>query len=152
MIADTIKNNRVYHSLHPEFRKAFRFLLRKDLTRIPCGKHLIGRRGTYAIVQEYLTKKPEEGVIECHRRYIDIQFVVSGIETIGVCNKTDCKAGRYDRKKDFQPLRGTPDFITLRAGSFAVFFPHDGHMPCLMRGRKSEKVRKVVVKVPVITP
>jgi YhcH/YjgK/YiaL family protein len=149
MIIDALHNYRMYLSLHPEFQKAFRFLLRKELITIPCGKYAIGRKGTYAIVQEYKTKKPSEGVIECHRKYIDIQFIVKGAELIGVCNKANCKAARYEPKRDFQRLEGKSDFITLRAGHFAIFMPHDGHMPCLMRDRRSEKVRKIVVKVPV---
>jgi YhcH/YjgK/YiaL family protein len=149
MIIDALNNYQLYLPLHPEFKKAFRFLLREDLPSLPCGKYAIGRKGTHAIMQEYKTKKQSDGVIECHRKYIDIQFMAKGTELIGVCSKAGCKAARYEPKRDFQRLEGKPDFVTLRAGHFAIFMPHDGHMPCLMRGKKSEKVRKVVIKVPV---
>jgi YhcH/YjgK/YiaL family protein len=149
MIIDALHNNRLYLTLHEEFKKAFRFLLRKDILTVPCGKYPIGRKGTHAIVQEYKTKKRSDGVIECHRKYIDIQFIAKGGESIGVCDKAVCKEAQYEPERDFQRLEGETDFITLTAGHFAIFMPHDGHMPSLMRGRKSEMVRKIVIKVPV---
>ncbi|HCE44576.1 MAG TPA: hypothetical protein DET40_13605 [Lentisphaeria bacterium] len=39
---------------------------------------------TFAIVQEYMTKDGSEGFIECHRKYIDVQYVASGISKIPV--------------------------------------------------------------------
>ena len=36
--------------------------------------------------------------------------------------------------------------VEMRAGNFAILFPHDARMPGLIHGRP-ERVRKVVVKV-----
>ena len=150
MIYDTLKNSGIYHSVHSEFKKAFTFLCGKKLLTLPIGKHKIGRKGTFAIIQEYSTKDESEGFIECHRKFIDIQYLAKGIEKIGVCAKSACTPlTPYDADKDFQKLKGKVDFITLDPNVFAVFFPDDGHMPTIMRGRKKEKVRKIVVKVPV---
>ena len=150
MIYDTLKNGGMYHSVHPEFKKAFTFLCGKNLLTLPTGKYKIGRKGTFALVQEYPTKEESEGFIECHRKYIDIQHLAKGAEKVGICAKSACKPLiPYDPEKDFQKLQGKVDFITLEPNVFAVFFPDDGHMPALRHGKKKENVRKIVVKVPV---
>jgi YhcH/YjgK/YiaL family protein len=114
------------------------------------GKYKIGRKGTFALVQEYSTKDESEGFIECHRKFIDIQYLAKGSERVGVRAKSACAPLiPYDPEKDFQKLKGKVDFITLDPDVFAVFFPDDGHMPAIKYGKKNEKVRKIVVKVPV---
>ncbi|MDD3155663.1 MAG: YhcH/YjgK/YiaL family protein, partial [Victivallaceae bacterium] len=55
----------------------------------------------------------------------------------------------YDAKKDcafyaYNPAGGT--ILTLTPGVFAVFFPNEGHMPCLAVGSPAT-VKKVVVKI-----
>lgn len=150
MIYDTLKNGGIYHSVHSEFKKAFTFLSGKNVLTLPIGKYKIGRKGTFAIVQEYSTKEESEGLIECHRKYIDIQYLAKGVEKIGICAKSECTPMiPYDAEKDFQKLKGKVDFITLQPGIFTVFFPEDGHMPAIRHGKKQGKVRKIVVKVPV---
>ncbi|MFA6568975.1 MAG: YhcH/YjgK/YiaL family protein, partial [Victivallales bacterium] len=150
MIYDTLKNGGIYHSVHSEFKKAFTFLCGKNILTLPTGKYKIGRKGTFALVQEYSTREESEGFIECHRKYIDIQYLAKGVEKIGVCAKSACTPMiPYDAEKDFQKLKGKVDFITLQPGAFTVFFPEDGHMPAIRHGNKQVKVRKIVVKVPV---
>ena len=150
MIYDTLANSGIYNSAHSEFKKAFAFLCGKNLLTLPVGKYKIGRKGTFVLVQEYATKDESEGFIECHRKFIDIQYLVKGSEKVGIRAISACAPLiPYDSEKDFQKLKGKVDFITLEADVFAVFFPDDGHMPAIKYGKKSEKVRKIVVKVPV---
>jgi len=151
MIVDSLKNCRSYFSLHPMFREAFEFLADPDAGSLALGKHEIGTGGAYAIVEEYQTRDASAGTLECHRKYIDIQYVMRGSERIGVCGKDRCRAREreYDEAKDLQMLEGEADFITLGPGCFAVFLPQDAHLPGLRHENKNEKVRKVVVKVPV---
>jgi biofilm protein TabA len=149
MIVDSLKNCRSYFSLHPLFMEAFEFLADSAAGSLALGKHEIGTRGAYAIVDEYQTKDASAGTLECHRKYIDIQYVVRGSERIGVCSKDRCRAREYDETKDLQMLEGDADLITLGPGWFAVFMPQDAHLPGLRHGDKTENVRKVVVKVPV---
>ena len=107
MIYDTLKNGGIYHSVHSEFKKAFTFLRGKNLLTLPIGKYKIGRKGTFALVQEYSTREESEGFIECHRKYIDIQYLSKGIEKVGVCAKSECTPMiPYDAEKDFQKLKG----------------------------------------------
>ena len=150
MIFDTLKNGVIYYPVHPEFKNVFRFLSRKNLSKLAIGRHELGKDGTYAIVQEYQTKDESEGFIECHRKYIDLQYVAGGIEKTGISAKSACtEATEYDSEKDFQKLKGKTDFITLEPSVFVIFFPEDGHMPCITAGKRKSKVRKIVFKIPV---
>jgi YhcH/YjgK/YiaL family protein len=87
-------------------------------------------------------------LIECHRRHIDIQILIRGVEEIGVCHRFDAVVSAWDEERDFETLEGDVDFITLRPGSFVIFLPQDGHMPKIRHGG-SVSVRKIVIKVPV---
>jgi YhcH/YjgK/YiaL family protein len=101
----------------------------------------------FALVQRYDTKPREKGLWEAHRRYIDVQFVASGIESLGwaqLGNLTETQP--YSAEKDCLLLAGSGDVVTARAGDFLVFFPEDAHMPCLAHDQPSP-VLKVVVKV-----
>ena len=73
---------------------------------------------------------------------------VRGVELIGVTQSSKLKVTEpYDAAKDIMfYARGDGDFITLRAGMFAVFGPQDAHMPSLA-AKGSDIVRNVVVKV-----
>jgi biofilm protein TabA len=100
----------------------------------------------YVLVQEYETNPPEQGKWEAHRRYIDVQYVASGRERMGFANLSTMQLGEDKSEKDFQGLSGTGNFLDIFSGAFVIFFPEDGHMPCLCV-EQPEPVRKVVLKV-----
>jgi YhcH/YjgK/YiaL family protein len=150
MIFDILSNFNNYLSLSPHFRDVSNFVASVNLHDIALGRHEISGKGSFALVNEYVTKKPEESFIECHLNYIDIQIMARGIEVIGFCSKYDCTELPYDPEKDFQKLKGELNFITMKTGSFAVFFPADGHMPGLQYNGAEAMVKKIVIKVPVL--
>jgi YhcH/YjgK/YiaL family protein len=102
----------------------------------------------YALVQEYDSKLKEEGKWEAHRRYIDLQYVVKGVEGIGYANIHHLKQEEYDTGKDFLPLQGEGDLVTVRNGSFVLLFPEDAHMPGMAIGTPVS-VKKIVLKISV---
>jgi YhcH/YjgK/YiaL family protein len=54
----------------------------------------------------------------------------------------------YDAENDFALFKGHGDFMTMTAGTFAIFAPQDAHMPCIAI-QEPQQVKKVVVKVRV---
>jgi biofilm protein TabA len=149
MIIDSLDHFRDYLGVHPLFAPVAAFLDATDLGSLADGRHEIGAEGCFALVSGYRTLAPGEGFIECHRRHIDIQIVLSGVEQVGVCRRGECTAISFDEAGDFGVLEGEVDLVTLRPGCFAVFLPQDGHLPKLSRGAAT-MVRKVVIKVPVL--
>ena len=147
MIFDTLNHFDDYCRVHPLFGRVAEFLSTVALGELAEGRHQVGPEGYFALVSQYVTQAPDEGFIECHRRHIDVQIVVRGVEEIGVCHRSDAVVSAWDEERDFETLQGKVDFITLRPGSFVIFFPQDGHMPKIRHG-ESASVRKIVIKVP----
>lgn len=147
MIIDRIENAALYYPLHPRFKQAFDYIAQIDIHTLPVGRHDIDD-GMYVLVQEYTTKQKGEGKWEAHRRYIDLQYVVQGVEGMGYANIHDLEQGEYVPEKDFLPLFGEGEQIALKSGYFVLLFPKDAHMPSMALG-DSKPARKIVVKIAV---
>ena len=81
------------------------------------------------MVHEYNTKDKKKAKLEAHRKYIDIQYIHSGVELIGVAAFKDQIPITDDTEKDLAFYEGDASFIKLETGMFAIFFPDDLHMP-----------------------
>jgi len=83
----SINPTELYNQVHlnPErWAQAFRFLATTDLAALPKGRHELDGTNLYASVDEYLSREPEDCRLEAHRKYADIQYVISGQEQIGI--------------------------------------------------------------------
>jgi YhcH/YjgK/YiaL family protein len=149
MIIDKLDKAGMYTDMHPLFSKAFGFLQQKDLAKTEEGKYVLEGEKLFAMVQEYAPRIFEDCKLEAHRKYIDIQYIISGEEQIGVALLGDqySKDG-YIAEKDIIFYEGKVSRINMKPGMFAIFFPDDLHMPGI-RMDQSSTVRKVVVKVAV---
>ena len=152
MVTGNIRDAERYYSLHPLFREAFEAYKRLVSEKAAPGAYEIKGRELYASVQSYETKSPLELRFETHRRYIDVQFVVSGEEYIP-CAPAAAVSGDegYDEAEDISFFSEPPERFTstyLAAGDFAVFFPEDAHAPRIAATKKMH-VDKIVIKVAV---
>lgn len=129
------------------------FLSSTNWNSLQNGKHLITEDGmVYAFVQEYQTK--DDSMMEAHRKYIDIQYVISGREYIYVCPLNECReqTKEYVESSDIEFYKTPSSFRKVLADSSAyiILFPSDAHQPCMsVDGIKSD-IRKIVVKIPFI--
>ena len=102
--------------------------------------------GAYYAVSLSEKSAAEGRTFEAHRRYIDIQCVLSGDERIDCADLSHLSpTTAYNEEKDLAMYAGVGSSLMLRKGDFAVFFPDDAHLPCIGEG----KVKKVVIKIPV---
>ena len=148
MIFDYLDNCSRYTSLGSGFLQAFEFLKRLDHTR-PDGRCEIDGEAIYANLMSYETKRPVDLTHESHRRYADVQFLISGGESMYFSPATTPWQGNgYNAEKDYElcDLPGPPVTLRVEAGQFVIFFPGEAHKPNLALDVPAP-VRKIVVKV-----
>jgi YhcH/YjgK/YiaL family protein len=129
----------------------FEFLERGDLAALPMGKHTIDGDSVFALAMQSPSREASAGKFEAHQAYVDIQYLVSGEEMIGVAPVEGLKVTTpYDTAKDvvFYDVPTTYKELEIRPGHFAVFVPGDGHLP-LCHSHGPHQLHKVVVKVKV---
>lgn len=145
MILDNIKYVENYKGLGDVY-KALKFLQETDFTNVELGRYELNEN-VYYMVQEYQTKPKD--VSEVHEKYIDIQFIVSGEEIIGVA-PLEIEKQLYEAKpeKDVYKYTCKTQDIALYSGDFMVLYPNDIHKPGAQLNQ-SVTVKKVVVKVKV---
>jgi len=148
MIIDRISNAHLYEHLSPRIKRAFEYLRRTDLASLSPGRYGIDSDRLYVMLSQYETKPKPQGVWEAPRRYIDLQVVIQGIEQIGYSHVSRLTPGVYEADRDFMPLAGDGDFLTLTAGVFMLLFPEDGHMPGIAVGDPNP-LKKAVFKIGV---
>lgn len=147
MVIDTLSNSSRYENLHPRFKAAFDFLKRPETASLALGRTEIDGGALFALVQEYETKPIQEGKLEAHKKYIDIQLILEGEEFMGYAPLGgQAVAKPFDPEKDVGLYDGEAWFTRFRKGMFAIFFPQDAHLPCRHTDKPS-KVKKVVLKV-----
>ncbi len=153
MIVTQLEHLSSQMAMNALFEKAIVFLHRAGWRDHTDGTIPIDGNTVYGMLQSYETKTPRETVpFEGHRKYIDIQYVIEGKETIywmpmsGLTPTTP-----YDDAKDiwfcqFTREGSTP--VVLSAGQLIVLFPEDAHAPMHSAGAPTH-VRKIVIKVAV---
>lgn len=147
MIVDSLANAEKYYAIHPLFQKAFEFLKSSPLSTMENGTTVLVENDLKAIVQTPDGHAPCDAKLEYHRAFIDIQYVISGDETMGWSPLEGLgHPGEFHEKDDYGIAADKPmAWIPVRPGSFAVFFPEDAHAPNI----GPSKIKKVVIKVRV---
>lgn len=155
MIYDSIEHADRYTAGHAGLEKAFEFL-RSGVVNdtLLTGRHLIDGERVFAGVDRYATKPASEAMFEAHRRYADIQVVVSGRETLLWAPLADMQESLlvrpFDPAKDVAKWQLPAEYLSLPLfpGRFVVLFPEDAHAPGVhAAGSPGDEVLKVVFKV-----
>lgn len=150
MIADHLDNTAHYH-LGARWQQAFDFL--RTLTAdTPVGEYPLDGENLFAKVLTYDTRSPEEGKIESHRHYADIQICLVGAEGIDLFDSNQLDISQpYDPNTDltfYQPDTARQiGCIDLHPGQFTILWPRDAHRPQMIVGPEAQSIKKAVVKV-----
>jgi biofilm protein TabA len=120
MIIDETANHTRYRSLGTRIGRALEYLAKTDFASVEDGKHPIEGDDIFALLMSYDTEPESVRRFEAHRKYLDVQCILSGTEIISR--------------------------LQLTPGTFAMFYPEDAHKPnCAWDD--PQPVRKTVVKV-----
>lgn len=150
MVTGHLQDIMRYTGLGDRLARAMHYLQQTDFTTMTPGKYEVEGDNIFAIVNEFTTKPHDACEPETHRKYIDIQFMVSGKERFGWAPLLDQQAlAPYSEENDlllYQTENLNLNYLDLSAGMFIIFYPTDIHMPeiCV---HEPELVKKVVMKI-----
>jgi len=142
--AEQYSKNKVY------WDKAFDFLKNTDLDTLKPGKYVLDRENVFVSVTEGLTKTIENAKWEAHHKYIDLQYIIKGKETMGIAPiEMAVPKTEFDDKKDlgfFDVSSKASKYYIAKPGTFFLFFPSDAHRPSI-KVKGFDTVKKLVVKI-----
>lgn len=152
MIFDKMDNISDYFEELPLLKKVEEFVADFNHKKLSDGTYEIDGKRVFAMVQSYRTKQQtQEMMFEAHKKYIDLQYIVNGIEKIrwAKLDKVDLVEERYSSGGDIAFYEGDAMFdFTLTKGTFLLLYPEDAHLPGLS-AQKDINVRKIVFKIQV---
>lgn len=137
-----------YNKNPQRWEKAFTFLQETNLNSLPEGKLELDGENLFISVNQYHSKEKPDTKYEAHKKYIDIQYVISGEEQIGLTKLNSVsETESYDPKKDliFYTFEGG-EYFKASSSNFFIFFPEDVHRPGI-KLKESVAVKKLVVKL-----
>ena len=146
MIIDTLDHLAMYEDVNPLFKEVVSFLKQHDLNRLEPGKHPIKGDDLFVNIQMAKGRTPDEAVLETHRKMIDIQIPLDGPETYGYTPLCRLPETAYNAEKDITKYGDmmAESFVDCQPGMFAIFFPQDGHAPCITM---APEIKKAIFKV-----
>lgn len=146
MIIDTIDNLCKYAAINPLFEDVVEFLKSHDLNTMEAGKYPIKDKDLFLNLTSAKGKTKEAAVLETHIEMIDIQIPISCAETFGYTPLCDLPDFEYNAEKDITKYGDTmaQTYVTVNPGQMAIFFPQDGHAPCISG---EAEIKKAIFKV-----
>ena len=148
MIFSTLSQSDRYAALHPLFPRAFEYIRNTDLRALAPGRYPIVGDDLFAIVEHVPGRTRAAALLECHRRYIDIQLVLEGVDEMGWKPLAACRepVSDYSAERDIQFFKDSPvTWIATPPDNFCIFFPEDAHAPLVA----SVEIHKVIFKIAV---
>ena len=149
MVLDIIENAARYVNMGKGIATALQYLQNNDLSAVLPGKYEIDGDHLVMIVFDFDAVNTNANRLEGHRRYIDLQYWVTGSELMGheilhnqpvideYNEMTDC--GFYDCKASFS---------RLQPGMFVIYYPTDLHT-AVVDPLCDSRVKKIVFKIEV---
>jgi YhcH/YjgK/YiaL family protein len=150
MILDHLDNAERYFPMHAGFRAAFDFLRKTDFSGLSAGRHEVDGERLFLVMNRTQGRGREASKLEAHRRYIDIQYTLTGPEEIGwrptpTCVEVDTP---FHEENDYAFYTDPSEaWFTVDAGRFAIFYPEDAHAP--LAAPPGRALVKAVMKVAV---
>lgn len=149
MIIDNLDNLSKYAGLNPLFADVVEFLKSHDLNTMEPGKYPIQGKDLFLNLTVAKGRAKEAATLETHIEMIDIQIPLSCEETFGYTPLRDLPDFEYNAEKDITKYGDTlaQTYVTLKPQQMAIFFPQDGHAPCIA---DTQEIKKAIFKVKVI--
>ena len=156
-------NNEFYNQqiaiLPQALKSAISFIKETDFTIHETGRFDIELEGVPMILQVLdLETAPRDSLRpEIHHKNIDVQFLASGGPERAAYYNDDCSnvidEDLLDTPRDILFYQNNPyameSTIEMTAGTYAIYFPWDVHVPAIQVADTPTSIRKIVIKVPL---
>lgn len=131
------------------WNKLFEYLANTDLTTLQPGKVVIVPDRLWINVMEYTPKDYDSTPAEAHKKYIDLQYTISGQELMGLVRSGVEVTMPYDEAKDVEKYRptGAVEFTKATPDRFFLYFPSDIHQPSVASSSTPTTSHKIVCKI-----
>ena len=131
--------------IRDRFKDVVEFIKSNRLDDLEVGKHAIKGADLFVNIQMAKGKSKDIALLETHKKMIDIQIPLSAPETYGYTPLCDLPEAEYNEEKDITKYVGEANtYVTCKPGEFAIFFPQDGHAPCISG---EAEIKKAIFKV-----
>ena len=149
MIIDNLENLSKYVTLNLLFADVIEFLKSHNLQTMEPGKYPIKDKDLFLNLTVAKGRTKEAATLETHIEMIDIQIPISCDETFGYTPLSDLPDFEYNAEKDITKYGETlaQTYVTLKPMQMGIFFPQDGHAPCIA---DEPEIKKAIFKVKVI--
>ncbi|MCI5902866.1 MAG: YhcH/YjgK/YiaL family protein [Blautia sp.] len=149
MIFDRISNLSEYQELKEVAPKIQAFCSQLDINRLEAGRYELDGERLFVIIQNYTTKEKSTAYPESHKKYSDLQLMLSGTERIYHSSVEGLSVIRDLSETDdiiFYENTQVETYSRLTAGTFGFYGPSDAHTPCICDAQP-EQVWKAVFKI-----
>lgn len=152
MILDKMQNISKYFEQNSDLKLISDFVNQFHEKKFEDGTYEIDGKRIFAMIQSCKTKpQTPEMMFEAHRDYIDVQYILQGMEKIRYAKlyEVNLVKEHYSKGKDIAFYEGAAraDFV-LTKGTFLLLDPADVHLPGLSADKPCF-VRKIVFKIHV---
>lgn len=127
MILDNIRNISLYTGCNKNLEKISAFIAEHDLKTLEKGKYDLGDECFVNVLESNPTTSTKW---ESHVKYLDVQFIVTGSETIEFAMIENMnKTTEYDAVKDRYLGTGSGQPIVVEENMFMILFPRRRSLP-----------------------
>ncbi|RTI74153.1 YhcH/YjgK/YiaL family protein [Campylobacter jejuni] len=116
-----------------------------------CKKEYISK-DFFSLEQNYMTKPRNKCFWESHKKYIDIQLHLKGIEQMEFADINYLEIlEEYNEKKDLIIYKDNfcSNKVVMQKNDIAIFFPEDAHLGMTMYNENPSHILKTVIKYPL---
>ncbi len=151
MIYDNIKNVNNYN-LSTNVLNTLKYVAQFSADNYPANRIDL-ENGDYILPSQYTTQKKDKFVMEAHKKYIDVMYMVDGSEMIMVSaiDKLDNITTQYDADSDclLAEESNVLSSVLLNPGDFIILYPQDAHCPACAVNQTPEAVKKIICKIQI---
>ena len=149
MIFDSIYNYKNYIG-YPELYDVLSFLANLNEGKSITSNTVLMQGRIFCNPVKLISKSEKECKYEAHKKYIDVHYIVKGVEGIATANINHLQEDTpFDELKDIGFYKGKEEGrYYLRKGDFMVCYPSDAHKVGIAM-EEPEEIEKIIVKIKV---